>query len=43
MRLPVVEATLTVLVFLEWPLRTGETFEFPLICLTSPSAILFLD
>lgn len=43
MRLLVVEATLTVLVFLEWPIRMGEVLEWCRVCLTMPSAILFLD
>jgi hypothetical protein len=43
MRLPVVDATLTVLVFLECPMRAGEAFEPSLVCLTIPSAMRFLD
>jgi hypothetical protein len=43
MRLPVVEATLMVLVFLEWLILTGEALEWFRVCLTKPSAILFLD
>lgn len=43
MRLLVVEATLSVLVFLEWPIRTGEALERWRVCLVTPSAILFLE
>ena len=44
MRLPAVEATLTVLVFLEWPtICPGDTFDLSRVCFTMPSAMRFLD
>lgn len=44
MRLPAVEATLTVLVFLEWPtICPGDTFEASRVCFATPSAMRFLD
>lgn len=44
MRLPFVEAMLTVLVFREWPpARTGDTTASSSVCLTAPSAILLRD
>ena len=43
-RLPVVEATLTVLVFLECPpILTGDVVDWARACFTTPSAILFLE
>lgn len=44
MRLPAVEATLTVLVFLEWPtMRPGDALDVSRVCFTTPSAMRFLD
>jgi hypothetical protein len=44
MRLPAVDATLTVLVFLEWPtICPDDTFDVSRVCFTTPSAIRFLD
>ncbi len=44
MRLPEVEATLTVLVFLEWPgYWPGDTVDLSRVCLTMPSALRLRD
>jgi hypothetical protein len=44
MRLPAVEATLTVLVFLEWPtMCPGDALDVSRVCFTMPSAMRFLD
>ena len=43
MRLPAVEAMLMALGFLEWPpLRMGDALDLVRVCLTIPSAILFV-
>jgi hypothetical protein len=44
MRLPAVDATLTVLVFLVWPtICLGDTFDLSRVCFTTPSAMRFFD
>jgi hypothetical protein len=44
MRLPAVEAMLTVLVFREWPtVWPGDTYDLSRVCFTMPSAMRFLE